>query len=474
MGKMTIRRPLPVLPLTLAVALFMENMDATVIATSLPAIAGDLGTEPIALKLALTAYYVALAIFIPLSGWMADRFGTRNVFRLAIAVFMAGSIACAFSDSLLAFVLARFLQGMGGSMMSPVARLVLARTTAKSELVNALAWLTIPALVGPLLGPPVGGFITTYLSWHWIFWINVPIGLIGIFAISRVFRADELRVDRPVDLWGLVLVATAFSGGLFGFSVIGLPAIPLEAGFVSIGVGFVAALLYLRHVRRTARPILEPGLFRNKVFATAIVTGSVFRVGNSAYTFLMPLMLQLGFGMSPLESGLTTFVTAFGAILSKFAASRVFRTFGFPLALTTAATLAVLILFGFALVTPDLPHIVLLFVLFVAGLARSIFFTGTNALVFADVAPEKQSQGTAINSVMQQLSTAAGVAVAAAALELSTALHGGGPLVLGDFHFGWLVLGAVSALSLIPLVRMPAGTASDVSGHVRRPPAEEA
>ncbi len=453
-----------ILPLVLAVALFMENMDATVIATSLPAIARDIGTEPIALKLALTAYFVALAIFIPLSGWMADRFGPRNVFRIAIGVFMAGSIACAFSDSLFTFVFARFLQGMGGSMMSPVARLVLARNTPKTELVNALAWLTVPALIGPLVGPPVGGFITTFFSWHWIFWINIPIGILGLLLISRVLEDDGTRHRRPIDLIGLMLVATTFAGALFGFSVIGLPAIPTEAGFAAIAVGLVAGLLYWRHAGRTAQPILEPGLFRNAIFRAAVFAGSLFRVGNAAFAFLMPLMLQLAFGLSPLESGLTTFVSAIGAILSKFAATTVFRRFGFPLALPLAAAIAILILFSFSLAAPGMPYWLLMGLLFVAGLARSIFFTGVNALVFADVERDKQSQGTVINSVAQQLSTAAGVAVAAAAIEFSSRLHGGG-LTLTDFHVGWIALGLISVLSLMPLLRLPAGAASDVSGH---------
>ena len=183
-----------IIPLVLAVALFMENMDSTVIATSLPAIAADIGADPISLKLALTAYFVALAIFIPLSGWMADRFGAKTVFRWASVVFVLGSICCAFSDSLLTFVLSRFLQGIGGSMMTPVARLVLVRSTPRNELVSAMAWLTIPALIGPITGPPLGGFLTTYLSWHWIFWINIPIGLIGLVSMSLAIAGSDVAI----------------------------------------------------------------------------------------------------------------------------------------------------------------------------------------------------------------------------------------------------------------------------------------
>jgi len=455
---------LRIIPLVLAVALFMENMDSTVIATSLPAIAADIGAEPISLKLALTAYFVALAIFIPLSGWMADRFGAKNIFRVAIVVFMAGSICCAFSNSLLAFVLSRFLQGIGGSMMTPVARLVLVRSTPRNELVSAMAWLTIPALIGPISGPPLGGFLTTYLTWHWIFWINVPIGLIGLVLVTRLLPAGETRNERPIDMPGLVLSAITFAGIMFGFSVISLPAIPVLVGYASIVTGAGCGVLYLRHARRTAFPILDPRMFRLPLFRNAIIGGSIFRIGIGAFPFLMPLMLQLTFGFTPFESGLTTFIAAFGAILSKFGAERVYATFGFPRTLMVMAIVGCLFLAVNGLFTPAIPHWLLMASLLVGGLTRSFFFTGVNALVFADVDEEHASQATAINAVSQQLSIAAGVAVAGGALEVFSKLHGG-RLELGDFHYAWFVVAAVAVCSAIPFLRLPPDAGSDVSGH---------
>src|SRR6218665_2325226 len=226
-----------IVPLILAVALFMEQMDSTVIATALPTIAADLGVGPITLKLALTAYMVSLATFIPLSGWMADRFGAKRIFRLAILVFVAGSILCAVADSLVAFVVSRFLQGMGGAMMTHVARLVLVRSTSRSELVSAMALLTIPALVGPLAGPPLGGFITTYFSWHWIFLINVPVGIIG-YILSGIYLPEiPAAPPPPLDWTGFFLSAVAASGTMFGLSVISLPALPPVLGVVATVVG---------------------------------------------------------------------------------------------------------------------------------------------------------------------------------------------------------------------------------------------
>ena len=246
-----------IIPLILAVALFMENMDSTVISTSLPAIAADIGTSPIALKLALTAYLVSLAIFIPISSWFADKYGAKRVFQTAIFVFMAGSIGCALAGSLGGFVVARFLQGMGGAMMTPVARLVLVRTTERRELVSAMAWLTVPALIGPMIGPPLGGFITTYFSWHWIFLINIPIGLIGS-VLARIYlpHMEPLGV-KPMDISGFIIVALAASGIVFGLSVVSLPALPPIVGIVTVIIGIVASIGYVFHARRVDNPILD-------------------------------------------------------------------------------------------------------------------------------------------------------------------------------------------------------------------------
>src|ERR1700681_3898203 len=246
-----------IVPLIIAVALFMENMDSTVIATSLPAIASDIGANPLELKLAVTSYLLSLAIFIPASGWTADRFGARTVFRAAIAVFMLGSIGCALSSSLTDFVIARIVQGMGGAMMTPVGRMVLVRSISKRELVNAMAWVTTPALIGPVLGPPVGGFITTYATWHWIFIINVPIGLIGIMLATRYIMDVRAEVHERFDVLGMVLAGFGIAGVAFGLSVLGLNFLPwtFVAALIFGGVCFIAA--YLAHARHTENPVLD-------------------------------------------------------------------------------------------------------------------------------------------------------------------------------------------------------------------------
>ena len=447
----------------------MENMDSTVIATSLPAIAADIGAEPISLKLALTAYFVALAIFIPLSGWVADRFGALTVFRWAIVVFMLGSICCAFSNSLETFVASRFLQGMGASMMTPIARLVLVRATPRNELVAAMAWLVVPALIGPLTGPPIGGFLTTYLSWHWIFWLNVPIGLAGIVAATLFLPRIPPRPPGPVDFRGFLLAGVAFSGIIFGLSVISLPAIPIVAGYAAVVAGTLAMLVYLLHARRSAHPLLDPTLFRHHMFRSAILGGALFRVGVGATPFLLPLMLQLSFGMTPFESGMVTFIGALGAMFSKVVAERVFAWGGFPRVLIAASVLGSILLGIHGLFTPDTPTPLIYVVLVVTGLMRSILFTGVNALGYADISEAEAGQATAITAVSQQLAVALGVAVAGGILEFSSHFTGG-ELTLLDFHIAWYAVAAISLISALPFLRLPADAGADVSGHRRRAP----
>jgi EmrB/QacA subfamily drug resistance transporter len=442
-------------PIILAVALFMERMDSTIISTSLPAIAADIGTSPIALKLAITTYLVSLAIFIPISGWIADRFGALKVFRLAILVFMIGSIGCAFSNSLGAFVLWRFVQGAGGSMMTPVSRLLLVRGTPRHELIDALAWLTIPALVGPIIGPPVGGFITTYLTWHWIFWINVPIGIFGIVMVTKFLDPVESPEPKPLDFTGFLLSGLAFSAFTFGISILSLPAVPLVYGYLGVAVGILSGIIYIWHTYRTPHPLLDPKMFRYPLFRMSVFAASNFRMGLGALPFLLPLMLQMQFGLTPLQSGLITFVTAFGSMGSKFFASRTYNLFGFRnvLALTTLLSAVLLGVNGFF--TPETPVALIMACLLIGGLLRSMAFSGVSAMTFADVPDDDSSQATSINAVAQRISMAMGVAVAGGALDISSRLRGG-ELDLTDFHIAFFVVAAVSGLATISFLRLPA------------------
>jgi len=267
-----------IVPLIVACALFMENLDSTVISTALPAIAIDLREDPIALKLALTSYLLTLAVFIPISGWMADRFGARTVFRVAIVIFTTGSALCGSATSLLDFVIYRIIQGIGGAMMTPVGRLVILRLVPKHELVSALAWLVVPALLGPLIGPPLGGFITTYFSWRWIFWINIPIGIIGIALATRYIENIRERSVLPLDVRGFMLSGIGLAGLAFGFTTIGQHFMPTSISLALLAVGAVALFGYVLHARSTPFPLLDLRLLSIPTFRASVAGGSLFRV----------------------------------------------------------------------------------------------------------------------------------------------------------------------------------------------------
>ena len=452
------------IPLILAVALFMENMDATVIATSLPAIAEDIGTTPVALKLAFTAYFVALAIFIPMSAWLADKFGAKNVFRAAILVFVIGSIACAFAGSLHEFVLARFLKGMGGAMMTPLARLILLRTTPRTELVSAMAWLTIPALIGPTLGPPIGGFLTTFLSWHWIFLINVPIGLLGVVLITKYLPHVESAELRPMDFPGLVLSAIAFAGIVFGLSLLSMPVLPTWVGIASTAAGIAAVLIYIPYSLRVKHPLLDPRLFLRPSYRAAVVGTSLFLIAAGATPFLLPLMLQVGFGYSPFETGMITFVASLGALTMKFVAKPIYQRIGFRTALMAATVLSAMGMAINGTFVAQTPVIVMMLVFFFVGLVRSMYFTGQNALAFADIDDDQAGPATAIHSVMRPIATALAVALAGGVLELSSHLRGE-PLGVPDFHTAFFVIAALSLMAVIPYLRLEKDAGSEISGH---------
>jgi EmrB/QacA subfamily drug resistance transporter len=454
-------------PLIVAVALFMENMDSTVIATSLPAIAADIGSSPLELKLAITSYLLALAIFIPASGWMADRFGARTIFRTAIAVFMIGSIGCALSQSLWHFVIARFLQGTGGAMMSPVGRLVLIRTVGKHKLIGAMALLTMPALIGPMLGPALGGFITTYASWHWIFLINIPIGLLGITLVSLFFENLRAEISEPFDLLGLVLIGLGVGGLAFGLTVTGIRLVPAGVTMGLVAGGAIATLAYVVRARGMAAPVIDLTLFRLATFRAGVAGGFIFRVGAGALPFLLPLLMQLGFGMTPFQSGLVTLSTAVGAMMMKSAVPPILRRAGFRNVLTWNALVAAVMLAACAAFTHATPVPVMIAVLLAGGFFRSLQFTSVNVIAYAEVEPARMSRATSLVAVAQQLSQSVGVALGALALETVLRIKGQTGLTAEDFPPAFLLVGLVSASSILLFARMPADAGAEMAD--RRP-----
>ncbi|HLZ06677.1 MAG TPA: MFS transporter [Bradyrhizobium sp.] len=454
-----------VIPLIVATALFMENMDSTVISTSLPAIAADIGTSPLTLKLAITSYLLSLAVFIPASGWTADRFGARMVFALAVAVFMVGSIGCALSTSVSNFVFARILQGMGGAMMTPVGRLVLLRSIDKSALVNAMTWVTVPALIGPVIGPPLGGFITTYFSWHWIFLINIPIGLLGIFMAMNFIDPIKSIDPERFDLYGLMLAGVGLAGIAFGLSVAGLNLLPWAVIVALIGIGSISMALYVLHARKTGSPVLDFSLLRLPTLRAAIIGGFMFRLGIGALPFLLPLLMQVGFGLTPFQSGLVTFASAVGAMGMKTLAARIIRTFGFRNMMTVNAVISAFFLAACALFTVTTPLMLIFIILVVGGFFRSLQFTAINTVAYAEIEPAQMSRATTLVSVNQQLAVSAGVALGAASVETTLWVHQQAELTASAFGPAFLVVALVSAASCYLFWLMPDDAGHEISGR---------
>jgi EmrB/QacA subfamily drug resistance transporter len=452
-------------PLIVAVSLFMENMDSTVIATSLPAIALDIGSNPLALRLAITSYLLSLAIFIPASGWTADRFGARNVFRLAIGVFVLGSIGCALSHSIEEFVIARTFQGIGGAMMTPVGRLIVVRAIDKESLLNAMSLLTIPALIGPICGPPLGGFITTYASWHWIFIINVPIGLLGIALASRFIPDIRTEYPYPFDLIGFILSGLGIGGLAFGLSVMGLAFLSDWVVGALLGVGAVCSLAYVFYARRATAPILDLKLLKLPTFRATIFGGFLFRLGIGAMPFLLPLLLQLGFHLTPFQSGLITFTGAVGSMFMKAAAVTVLKRLGYRNVLLYNSFISAAFLAACATFLPGIPFAVMIAVLLVGGFFRSLQFTSINTLAYAEVEPPLMSRATSMVAAAQQLSISTGVAVGALIVEFTLRFNHSATMTAADFPPAFLIVGALTATAALIFVRLTPDAGAELSGR---------
>jgi MFS family permease len=387
------------------------------------------------------------------------------VFRLAIAVFVVGSILCGFSTSIWQLVCARTLQGMGGAMMVPVGRLVLLRSVAKPDLVRAMAWLTMPAMVGPMLGPPLGGFITTYVDWRWIFWINVPVGVLGITLVSLFI--PNLREERPprLDLLGFLLSAVGLLGLVFGFETVGRGLVPLSTALLLLAVGIAGIALYVLHAARTPHPVIDLALLGVPTFRASILGGFLFRIGIGAMPFLLPLMLQEGFGLSAFNSGMLTFAAAAGAMAMKLTAAPILKRFGFKRVLIVNALVGAAFIALNGLFEPSTPHLMILAVLLVGGFFRSLQFTGVNTLAYADIEREQMSRATSFASMMQQLSLSVGVGSGALLLHVVVEARGGEHLAADDFAPAFFTVALVAALSALAYVRLSPDAGAEVSGR---------
>ena len=457
------------IPLIVGCALFMQTLDSTVIAVALPAIARSMHQDPIRLNLAITSYLLSLAVFIPISGWVADRFGARGVFRAAIVVFTVGSILCALASTLSQLVGARVVQGFGGAMMVPVGRILVLKSVPKADLVDAMSYLTVPAVFGPVVGPPVGGFIVTYASWRWIFLMNVPIGMLGVLLVTVYISDIHEEGIFPLDFQGFLLTSLGLSGLMFGIETIGRGMVPVGLAMTALVAGALSVGLYVIHSRRISNPIVDISLMRIPTFAEATVSGSLARLGIGALPFLLAMLLQIVFGLTPFGSGMITFASAAGALLMKPTAAPIIRRWGFRRVLVVNGLISGVILMLYSLFRPSTPYMIIILTLFIGGFFRSLQFTCLGTLTYADVPMPMMSSASTLASMVQQLSLSFGVTIAAMLLHLSLHLRGAHTLATRDFVAAFIVTGVLSLISALLFLRLSSDAGWELSGHEQIP-----
>jgi EmrB/QacA subfamily drug resistance transporter len=448
-----------------ASALFMQNLDSAAVVTALPSMARDMGEEPTRLGVAITSYLVALTVFIPVSGYIADRFGAKRVFLIAIALFGAASMACGFSNNLIELVIARVIQGMAGAMMVPVGRLLLLSGIRKDEMLTAMMWLTMPAMIGPISGPPLGGILTDLFGWRSVFWINLPVAVIGLIMVAWKIEPLPRTDPGPPDVKGLVLVGGALATLMAGLETIGRGIFPTGWPEGLMVVGAVLTFLAIRHCRTTPRPALDLSLLKIPSFRYSTMAGSLFRSGAGGIPFLVPMLLQIGFGWRASEAGFVAFATAIGAFAMKPLTRPILRRFGFRTVIIGNGLLAVFGVASGAMFTADWPIAAMFTVLALGGLFRSLQFTALNTLAFADTTRMQLSAATSFYGTAQQLAPALGVVLATASLELARHLSGDAVLRPADFTAAFLIAAVVVATSIPFALGLAKDVGSAVSGR---------
>ncbi|MBW4023463.1 MAG: MFS transporter [Proteobacteria bacterium] len=463
---MTMKAPPPLfIALLVAASGFMELLDGTVITTAIPSMARSFQVHPVDLNLGITAYMIMLAAAIPLSGWATERLGAQSVFGAAIAIFTAASVLCGLADGFWSFFVARILQGLGGAMMMPVGRLIVLRKTPKADLMRATAFITWPALVAPILGPVVGGFLTSYASWRWIFFLNLPIGLVGL--IATLILIDNARPEEPrrLDAGGALLSGGSAVAFVYGASLLGTAAgnVPLGVGLLALGaLGGWATVMHARH---HPFPLIEFAAMRIHSFVATVRGGSLIRIAISSAPFLLPLLFQLGFHRSPVAAGSYLLVLFVGNLGIKPFTTPLMRRFGFRRVLIVNGVLLALTFFGFALLTATSPLWLELPLLLASGAARSTQFTAMNTLAFADVPPERMTSANTLFNLAQQVTFGLGVAAGAILLRVGHGILGQGPVSVADFRFAFAGACVICLLGILDFLGLPGSAGASVSGH---------
>ncbi|NHO31156.1 MFS transporter [Acetobacter fallax] len=455
-----------IIALTISSLLLMEQLDGTILATALPSIAQSLHVDPVSASVALTSYIIGLAIFIPASGAVADKFGSRTTLIAAITLFVICSVLCGQATNLPMLAAGRMFQGIGGTLMVPVGRLVLLRSVARSELLKTMMWMMLPATLGPMLGPVLGGFITSALSWRWTFYINVPVGVVGLFATWRhIPQIREMNV-KPFDWLGMLLAGGGLALMSFGAEMISHNTRPywLSAGLSLTGMGLFGA--YFHHMRHCPNPLLDFSLMTVPTFRLSVIGGAASRIAVGALPFLLPSLLQIGFGLSPAQSGLVAFAAPVGAICSRLYVTHLFRRFGFRNVMMLTGCSAAVTFTLIAAIRPGWPVWPLTIVLICSGAIQAVQFSAYNSIAYADLSEGRMSAATSFYSTFQQIMLSAGICIAALAVTVSRIVCGHTQVNAFDFDAGLLVTGAISLLAVPSAAMLARNAGASVSGHV--------
>jgi EmrB/QacA subfamily drug resistance transporter len=458
------------LPYLVAATFFMEYLDTTVIATALPQMARSFNVGPNEISLGMTAYMLALAVFIPVSGWVADRFGSRTVFGGAIVVFTLASILCGLSDGMYEFTAARVLQGIGGAMMVPVGRLIVVRNTEKSRLMQAIATITWPAIAAPVIGPPIGGFITTYATWRWIFLLNVPFGIAALIAVIILVRNERGSEKKPLDVVGVVLSGIALTSVLYGTELASQTDGNVWTALAFLAVGAVFGFITYWHAAHRDHPLIDFSTLKVPTFSVTIITGSFTRIGIGAVPYLMPLLFQIGFGMSAFTSGLLLLGSAMGNLTMKAFVMPVLKRFGFRNVSIVSVTTCGLMTIACAFMTPSTPIVLVLLIVFAYGVSRSMQFSTLAILAYADIPPTLMNPASTLWSASSQMMIGMGIAYGAVSLRFADFLHGGGASAAGasftmsDFRVAFILGGVLTLISVLGYVGMARDAGAGIGG----------
>ncbi|MBS0611120.1 MAG: multidrug transporter subunit MdtD [Comamonadaceae bacterium] len=446
----------PALLWLVALGFFMQTLDATIVNTALPAMARDLNESPLQMHSVIVAYSLAMAVLIPASGWLADRFGTRRVFMSAIALFVTGSVLCALAPTLAMLVGARVVQGLGGALLLPVGRLAVLRAFPREEFIHAMSLVAIPGLVGPLIGPTLGGWIVQYTSWHWIFWVNVPVGLAGLLAARRYMQAGQALTDRAFDAVGYGLLA-------FGMAAVSLAVEGMAGGgargasaLVMMVFGLASLAAYWLHALRSPNPLFVPGLFQVRTLRVGLLGNLFSRLGSSCMPFMIPLVLQVSLGYSPMQAGMMMLPTVLGSMVAKPLVTRIVRHWGYREVLVTNTCALALLIASFALLSPSPPLAQLIVQLALFGAVNSMQFSAMNTVTLKDLDGLDASSGNSLLSMVQMLALGMGVAAAGAVLASFEGFFGPAQHALNAFRATFACMGLLTLAATALFLQLPA------------------